>query len=367
MTVLEEQVATARRQIVSDGYDMSVGEVMSLYRQNELVINPSYQRLFRWNDSQKTRFIESLLLGIPIPPIFVFQKADGVWELIDGLQRVSTILEFAGLLKNEDGTARTPSVLSGTNLLPALEGVYWEPKFELDPEALTIAQQLTLKRARLRVEILKQETDEDAKFELFQRLNTGGSTLSPQEVRNCVLVMVRPEYYEWLKIRAESPAFTATLPLTESAKSEQRYMELALRFIAYRRVPYGSGLDVNEYLDKAAQLLAKSFGDSQVDEEATFETTFLILSTTLGADAFRRWDGTRHSGPFLISGFDAIAHGVATNIGAIRELANRDDWLRDRVRSVWSQKLFLQNSGMGVRGTTRLTNLLPFGVAFFKP
>ena len=87
MTELEQQIETASRQIVSDGYDMSVGELISLYKEKELIINPSYQRLFRWEESQKTKFIESLLLGIPIPPIFVFQKADGIWELIDGLQR----------------------------------------------------------------------------------------------------------------------------------------------------------------------------------------------------------------------------------------------------------------------------------------
>ncbi|SAQ69736.1 DUF262 domain-containing protein [Klebsiella michiganensis] len=80
---LEDEVNESKKQIISDGYDMSVGEIMNLYRDNELIISPDYQRLFRWELSQKTRFIESLLLGIPIPPIFVHQDEDGVWELID--------------------------------------------------------------------------------------------------------------------------------------------------------------------------------------------------------------------------------------------------------------------------------------------
>jgi hypothetical protein len=84
---LSGQIADARRQVVSDGYDMSFGELMSLYRGGELVVSPAYQRLFRWKVSQKTKFIESLLLGIPIPPIFVFQRNTGVWELIDGPRR----------------------------------------------------------------------------------------------------------------------------------------------------------------------------------------------------------------------------------------------------------------------------------------
>lgn len=94
---------------------------MNLYRDNELTISPDYQRLFRWGVISKTRFIESLLLGIPIPPIFVHQDDDGIWELIDGLQRVSTILEFSGLLR--DSTNNTPlpsSILNGTQFLPSL-------------------------------------------------------------------------------------------------------------------------------------------------------------------------------------------------------------------------------------------------------
>ena len=98
---LSDEIETARTEIVSDGYEMSVGEILNLYRDNEITINPEYQRLFRWDESSKTRFIESLLLGIPIPPIFVFQEENGVWELIDGLQRLSTIFQFAGILRGE--------------------------------------------------------------------------------------------------------------------------------------------------------------------------------------------------------------------------------------------------------------------------
>ncbi|WP_205351586.1 DUF262 domain-containing protein [Vibrio cholerae] len=100
---LEKEIQKARKEIVSDGYDMSLGEIVNLYKENELKINPDFQRLFRWDVTRKTRFIESILLGIPIPPIFVFQDKDGNWELIDGLQRLSTILEFTGVLKDSKG------------------------------------------------------------------------------------------------------------------------------------------------------------------------------------------------------------------------------------------------------------------------
>ena len=77
MSNLEREISSARKEIVADGYDMSIGEVMNLYRDKELIIDPEFQRYFRWETPQKTRFIESLLLGIPIPPIFVFQTKKG--------------------------------------------------------------------------------------------------------------------------------------------------------------------------------------------------------------------------------------------------------------------------------------------------
>lgn len=87
---LEEEVKNARHEIVTDGYDMSIGELMSLYREQELTINPIFQRYFVWAESQKTRFIESVILGIPVPPIFVYKTigvSGNLWTGCSGFQR----------------------------------------------------------------------------------------------------------------------------------------------------------------------------------------------------------------------------------------------------------------------------------------
>src|SRR5690606_22986257 len=114
---LEEQIAGGRRDISSEGYSMSIGELTNLYREGELLIRPQFQRLFRWDDNQKSRLVESILLGIPLPSIFVAQEASGRWELVDGLQRVSTLLQLQGLLEQE-GKVVAPLVLRGTRYLP---------------------------------------------------------------------------------------------------------------------------------------------------------------------------------------------------------------------------------------------------------
>ena len=75
--LLQEEIDTQRKEIRTDYYSMSVGEWISLYEKDEIDIHPEYQRFFRWTDSQKTLLIESILLGIPIPPIYVAQREDG--------------------------------------------------------------------------------------------------------------------------------------------------------------------------------------------------------------------------------------------------------------------------------------------------
>ena len=83
--MLVEEIENTKRLVRTDAYQMSVGEIVSMYDNHEIIIDPEFQRLFRWNIGQKSKLIESLLLGIPLPPIFVFEKEDGSWELIDGL------------------------------------------------------------------------------------------------------------------------------------------------------------------------------------------------------------------------------------------------------------------------------------------
>ena len=85
--MLDDEVADAQRLVRTDAYQMSFGEIVSMYDDEEIIVDPEFQRLFRWNIGQKSKFIDPLLLGIPLPSIFVFEKEDRKWELIDGLQR----------------------------------------------------------------------------------------------------------------------------------------------------------------------------------------------------------------------------------------------------------------------------------------
>jgi hypothetical protein len=172
---LQSEIDLYRREIRTDHYSVSIGEWISLYQQGQIEINPEFHKLFRWSDYQKITLIESILLGIPIPPIFVFQRKDGIWDVVYGLQRLSTIYEFVGILKDEDGKQLPPLTLQKTEHLPSLAGKIWEdkehPKGSI--KGFTPAQRLLVKRTKINVNILLTD-DSKAKYELFHRLNTRG-------------------------------------------------------------------------------------------------------------------------------------------------------------------------------------------------
>lgn len=232
---LNDEIAVGRREIHSDGYPMSIGELINLYRDGELFIRPEFQRYYRWSQTQKSRFIESILLGIPIPSIFVSQRPDGVWEVIDGLQRLSTVFEFVGILRDEDGKLYEPLVLTKTRYLPSLENKIWESEIR-GAEGIGKDNQLLIKRAKIDVKIILRESDERSKYELFERLNTGGTPLVPQEFRNSMLVAVNPERYRWLTNLSRNDHFKTCIALTDRAAEEQYDVGLVLRFLMLRRL-----------------------------------------------------------------------------------------------------------------------------------
>lgn len=241
MSSLQEQIDTMSKSIKTDSYPMSIGELAALYRDGDLDISPVYQRMFRWDMEQQSALIESILLQIPIPPIYVYQSEDGKWNLIDGQQRLSTIFKFMGILKkdmhdvddeetNEDLYEREP--LTRTKFLPALEGKYWEDD---DPEkSLTDAQRRYIKRSKILIIIIDKSSDSFAQYEMFQRLNTGGSHLSPQEIRNCLLVVKNEDVYRWFKTLSENEAFRNAVPISEKDADEQGYIELVVKYFVLR-------------------------------------------------------------------------------------------------------------------------------------
>ncbi len=342
-----------------------------MYEAEEIKIDPEFQRLFRWEISQKSKLIESILLGIPLPPIFVYEKDDGNWELVDGLQRLSTILEFMGLLHDSEGILQPPLILDATKYLPSLHNVVWEKSDQIDAVAeenqmpLEKTEQLAVRRARIGVEILKRPSDNQTKFDLFQRLNAGGTLANAQELRNCIMLMIDRGYFLAIKAAAESDPFLEVAKVSSAQKEKQRHMELAVRFLVHTLVPYDGTLDVEEFIDDGIISIL-----GEVDQQTALSIlrdTFELLQTAAGENALRRYDGANHIGKVGLIALEGIAVGVGKNIAAIKKLSDPASFVLEKSQTFWREDGTSDFTSPGMRGTTRILRTVPFGEQWFKP
>ncbi|MCG2799326.1 MAG: DUF262 domain-containing protein [Cellulomonas sp.] len=338
---------------------MSIGELTSMYQSGELVVHPEFQRFFRWDANQKSRLIESILLGIPLPPIFVSTSGGGEWELVDGLQRVSTLLQLQGLLKDQEGKLVAPLEMSMTedDLLPALDGLTWES----GERALSEAQRRDIKRSRLDVQIIERDSSSQAKYDLFQRLNSYGSQLTTQELRSCLLVSVSPEFFRWVEELASHPAFQNTVQLPEQKEMQQYQLELVLRFLVLHTIDRLAQSELKgfaSFLDRRAVKLAQEFPANKDALEDTFKRTFDLIDAQAGENSFRKWNPTlgRFTGAFLNTSFEVIALGLGYLIA--NGLSHRDDIL-EAIKSFWVG--LPANFATGLSTEVRLTRYVPVG------
>ena len=365
MSSLQEQIDTMSKSIKTDSYPMSIGELAALYKDGDLDISPVYQRMFRWDMEQQSALIESILLQIPIPPIYVYQSEDGKWNLIDGQQRLSTIFKFMGILKkdmhdvddeetNEDLYEREP--LTKTKFLPALEGKYWEDD---DPEkSLTDAQRRYIKRSKILIIIIDKSSDSFAQYEMFRRLNTGGSHLSPQEIRNCLLVVKNEDVYRWFKTLSENEDFRNAVPISEKDADEQGYIELVVKYFVLRYSEFEAS-DSENYNNFITDEILSLIDDKKIErekDEDIFKRTFKLIFDTMGENAFKRYNPEKgtHYGPVLVGAYEAIVPGVSENIEYYEK---NHEILKKCIDDIYTSKEYNDATKRGVRPVARIKKL----------
>lgn len=365
---LQEEINKTKQEIRTDGYSMSIGEWISLYEHEEIDIHPDFQRFFRWSDYQKSAFIESIILGIPIPPIFVNQREDGIWDVIDGLQRLSTIYQFVGLLNYNGSEENTPFTLQETVYLPSLKGKKWNDPNDED-NSFTQAQRLYIKRAKIPVNILEKESDKMIKYELFQRLNTGGSIATPQEVRNCILLMLNKDLYDLVSSLSHKETFRNCIALSEKLYEEQYDMELVLRFILLFNKDDEKlkklGGDISVFLTDKMREMAIQNDFNSYEIELAFDTTFNILNQSTEDCSFKRYKPQydKFVGGFLLSAYEVVALGI----GYHYQNPPPKEEISKRVKEIGSDPTYQKWSGAGQNATRRLPYLIPLGRKKFSP
>ncbi|MCQ4669753.1 DUF262 domain-containing protein [Lactonifactor longoviformis] len=356
--LLEKQISDERARLSSDRMDISFGELMNLYNSDELIIRPEYQRLFRWTTAQKTGLIESILLGIPVPPIFVAEDSDGIWELVDGLQRVSTIISFFGKLKDDISKIRMDSEsdeveedavdnlnfweLESGSLIAELEGF----------TANTLPQKylINIKRAVCRVEILRGESNTAMKYELFKRLNSGGSKLTAQEIRNAIYRGIDSSVNELVEELSKNSNFLRFTQLSKQKKQELYDQELILRFIAFYNSVEKINSNTETYLDNFMQESVEN-GNFDVEKyRRLFKEVMELLGKHCDDNIFRN---ERNS--FVPALFEGITLGIAENMERYKK---NPDLINEKICVLKQDGDFKRFSGSASNSKSRIRNRL---------
>lgn len=223
ITEIQSQLDKERKLVSFDSYDLSVRQLLDMVEAGEIFVPPEYQRQFIWESERQSVLIESIFLGIPVPSLFMATNADSTWEVVDGVQRLGTLSHFVAsaallskILKDDSLT------VSGLEKLDSFNGF----TFATLPKSI----QLHFLTRPMRVTVLNDKSDLSVRFDLFERLNTGGILLTQQEIRNCVY---RGQFNDELKELSTYPPFRVAVRLKKDETSNSSYEEMALRFFAY--------------------------------------------------------------------------------------------------------------------------------------
>lgn len=310
-----EQLEKERRKVDFDTFDISVKELVSMASDGIIDVAPEYQRQFRWPKENQSKFIESVFLGIPVPSLFMAANKNGSWELVDGVQRLNSLIHFVGTKEQLSKFKLDDSLkLSELEILTELNG---KPFSDL-PQSLQLKFQLR----PLKITTLSDKSDLKVRFDLFERLNTGGVKLTDQEIRACVY---RGRFNDFLGQLAKEPDFKAVVNLPRANEGDGTKEELVLRFFAYLYDRDSFVHSVVGFLNDYMQSASLHF--DYVGSEQIFKNTFAALRSEL-PDGIRR--GTRTNTPYNLYEAVAVGAGVAVSQGIDISGKGVATWINDK-------------------------------------
>ncbi len=267
----------------------SLRNIVDMIKEGDLELAPDFQRKKVWGPVQKSRLIESILLRIPLPAFYFSSDEQGLLQVVDGLQRLSTINDF----------------VTGKFVLNGLEYLQNEvagKKFDKLPAVWSRRVYST----QIIANVVDPQTPDQVKFDIFKRINTGGSPLNAQEIRHCMSKKKSRDFIQRLVTRKEFQLATSG-KLKDHPRMVDR--EVVLRFVAFRsnRDQYGNFDTLDSFLtDIAKQIDSGKLNDQHLLQLEYDFARAMENARGLFADyAFRKWD--KHSdrlNPFNRALFD---------------------------------------------------------------
>lgn len=295
---------SGKRKIYTEQGDVEISSLLGKFQRGRLNIQPEYQRQFVWDKVKSSRLIESALLDIPLPVVYLSEEQDGKENVIDGQQRLTSFFSFVNG-KLPDGS---DFKLSGLKVFGELNGKRFQDLSDELQDKISYYKLRTIK--------FKKESDSDLQFEIFARLNTGSVPLNDQELRNCVF---RGKFNNLLKELSEDADFRYLLGLTQPDK-RMKDKELVLRFASFH---FNTYLNYKAPIKNFLNITMEKYQDiSNTDEQDlrnSFKNTIQIIKTLLDKKAFKRFyrgdeknkNGKWETQKFNVSLFDILMYSFA--------------------------------------------------------
>jgi len=369
MSVLDD-INLHRAELKTDSYTTTISDLLSTYKRGDLRIDPEYQRLFRWDLERQSEYIESLLLNIPTPPLFFATNPDGKSEVIDGLQRLSTLIKFfapeafeedvsiATVENNEQeqNNIRVATILVGAPLVNSIEGY----SVKTLPETLV----RTLRYTRVPVILLEKESSTRARYHVFKRLNRSGTVLSDQEIRNCSARLFGNDFPQALRQLASEEIVRSAIGLPDEQMRKMAVEEYVLKLLANLHSPDPLRHSVVEFLDDFMQHGAEGkFALDDANKNIVLRTFGLIANVLPNGDAFRYRRAGEPWGAISPNLFDIVAYGVAKNINT---LEHQPELLLDRVVKLHEGERLKEWTGAGSNTRRKYVGRLELGEKWFS-
>lgn len=311
----DEEEAVSRDSVTSavvTDTDWTAETILIQLRRGNIQLNPRFQRRDAWDSTRKSRFIESLILGLPIPQLVLAEDKNrrGAFIVLDGKQRLLTLLQFAegsSLGAGRDGLGFRRLTLSGMDVRPDLHGYDLE---RLENDSTKIDDLNAILNQTVRTVVVRRWPNEEFLNMVFLRLNTGSVALSPQELRQALHPGDFSDFID--DFAADSPSMRKALRI-KSPDFRMRDVELLLRYYAFRLHIGDYRGNLKSFLDSTVGQLNSSWDSNSEDItemardfEESVEATFQIFGDT----AFFRWDGKakRFERRFNRAIFDAIMY-----------------------------------------------------------
>jgi hypothetical protein len=262
------------RKIIWQPKDFSIREFLSMQQDGDLDVQPEYQRKYVTTPKIASKLIESVIMDVPIPVIYLAEEKDGTYSVIDGQQRLTSFLSFlTGKFPNGD-----PFKLTGLS-------VYKELNKKTFTE-LSIDFQNKIRKTTLHTIVIKKESNEDVKFEIFERLNTGSTALNEDEIRNSVY---RGAYIQLLA-KLENDILFHKLVLKENYRKRMIYRGMILRFFALTEKTY---LNYKPSIKQFCNKELRDNRDLNIEKSKEYEDRFShcvdLVKVVFGETAFRRY------------------------------------------------------------------------------